>query len=154
VKGLGDSIATLFGYVSKAIKKFQDWYKNLSPEKLENFRKTLERVIDGIKLATIVIGGIIATWGLLAFAIFAVSTALTILTSPILLVVAGIAGLGFAFKTAYDKVEPFRNLVDGFVDNIQKFAQAFMDGTPAIQEGIEPIEKFGAAVRTLFDNPS
>ena len=152
LKGLGDSIATLLGYVSKAIKKFQDWYKNLSPEELENFRDTLQRVIDGIKLAAVVIGGIIATWGLLAFAIFAVSTALTILTSPILLVVAGIAGLAFAFKTAYDDVEPFRDLVDGFVDNIQKFAQAFMDGTPAIEEGLEPIERFGIAVRELFDN--
>jgi TP901 family phage tail tape measure protein len=152
LKGLGDSIATLLGYVSKAIKKFQDWYDNLSPEELENFKETLQRVIDGIKLAAVVIGGIIATWGLLAFAIFAVSTALTILTSPILLVVAGIAALGFIFKAAYDNVEPFRNLVDGFVDNIQKFAQAFSDGTPVIEEGIEPIEKFGDAVRALFDN--
>jgi TP901 family phage tail tape measure protein len=151
LKNLGDSLAVLVGYVSKTIQKFQDWVKSLSPEELENFKNTLQTVIDVIKILAIVVVGVIAVWGLLALAIWAVNAAFIVLTSPIFLVVAAVIALAFAFKMAYDKIEPFRDLVDLIVDKVQEFAQAFINGKPAIEEGIGPLEAFGHAVRRVYD---
>jgi hypothetical protein len=150
-KAFGDAFAVVATTIGNGIKKFREWVDNLSPEELDKFKNTLQTVIEGLKLAAIVIGVSIAVWGLLALAIWGVSTALTVLTSPILLIVAAVIGLGFAFKMAYDKIAPFRDFVDGFVDKLQEFAQAFINGKPAIEEGVGPLERFGHAVRAVYD---
>ncbi|WP_270376205.1 hypothetical protein, partial [Enterococcus thailandicus] len=46
-----------------------------------------------------------------------------LLASPIFLIPAAIAGIGFAFYKAYKTSKPFREFIDGIVDAVKNFVE-------------------------------
>lgn len=95
----------------------------------------------------------------------ALGAAFAFLTSPITLVVVAIGLLVAAFVLAYQKIEPFRNFINGLLEDIKKFAQkvyneyikpALDSVTRAFQQAFSAIKKFwdenGASIIRAFRN--
>jgi TP901 family phage tail tape measure protein len=171
-KTIGDVLAGLVNRLTMVIDKFTIWLNNLSPEQIDRVRKVVEVLGTALKILGIalVVGTVL--WGLFALSVWAAETAvkgfakgLAIVTSPMGLIIIAVTVLGTAFYFAYTRLDSFRSAVDGFVDKIQSFFSAFMEGEAvvtrftgghrgfhkAVEESLTPVEKFGKAVRAVYD---
>lgn len=112
----------------------------------------------GVLLGTLALLGTAFTIALIPAGIFsgilaALGTAVGVLTSPITLAIAGIGLLIGAFVLAYQKIEPFRNMIDGILDSVKNFATKVYNEyiKPAIDEVVRAFQDFGKAIKEWWD---
>src|SRR5699024_11095024 len=112
---MGAKISNGFGRIINTVKNVVSWWNSLS--------STTQKVIGTLAGLTVaagpvlmIFGKVMQTFTALAPLVKITGLALGALTSPIGLVVAGIAALGAGFVIAYNKSETFRNFVDGIKD--------------------------------------
>lgn len=127
---MGAKISDGFGRIINTVKSVVSWWNSLS--------STTQKVIGTLAGLTVaagpvlmIFGKIMQTFTALAPLVKIAGLALGALTSPIGLVVAGIAALGAGFVIAYNKSETFRNFVDGIKDKFMtaiEWIGQFKDG--------------------------
>src|SRR5699024_3001445 len=86
-----------------------------------------------------VVGKIVQVFASLVPIVKIAGLALGALTSPIGLVVAGIAALGAAFVIAYNKSETFRNFIDGLKDKFVGAWESVMEFKDKVVAAFEAI---------------
>lgn len=95
---VGEKLAPFLTSVASKLNKLVDWFGKLSPE------------VQNMILVTM---GLVAILGPLTYVIGTVSTALAFLAAnPIVLIIAGIAGLAYGLYLCYQKSETFRDIVN------------------------------------------
>ncbi len=123
----------IFEHLVAAVQAVISWWQDLSPE-----------MQDAIRFGGILAGVFIA----LAAAVGLLTTALGILASPILLVIAAIVAIGAGLKLAYDKFETFRNIVDAVIKWFREDAlETFEKAWAAI---VSAVETAWAAIKLAF----
>lgn len=80
-------------------------------------------------------------------------TAFAFLTSPITLVIVGIGLLIAAFVVAYQKIEPFRNFINGLLEDIKVFATKIYNEyiKPALDSVVQAFQRAFAAIKKFWD---
>lgn len=80
-------------------------------------------------------------------------TAFAFLTSPITLVIVGIGLLVAAFVVAYQKIEPFRNFINGLLEDIKVFATKIYNEyiKPALDSVVQAFQRAFAAIKKFWD---
>src|SRR5699024_7739977 len=101
--------------VIEKVKGLVTWFSNLDSG-TQKFIGVLAGLAVSAGPVLMIFGKIMQTFTALAPLVKIAGVALGALTSPIGLVVAGIAALGAGFVIAYNKSETFRNFVDGIKD--------------------------------------
>jgi len=83
----------------------------------------------------------------------ALGTAFAFLTSPITLVVVAVGLLIAAFVLAYQKIEPFRNFINGLLEDIKKFAQKIYNEyiKPALDSVVKAFQQAFSAIKKFWD---
>lgn len=113
---------------------------------VENFISENKTLFKGLAIGAAILSGVIG-------AIVGVNLAmmgLSLLASPVGLVVLAIMGLGVAFMAAYEHIEPFRNAVDGVIDKVKNMYDIFKEGgLEALIEHIFP-ESFIEDIKELI----
>ena len=157
-KIVGDTISDVIKKIEVKIFQFRLEMQKLTPQQIETIRTAFDNAKDAIKKFLIVAGGLAASWAVISAVIFTVSVIIGALTtlfgflsSPIVLTVAAIAGLIFAFKTLYERSAPLRDFIQGLSDKFKEFTTGITVGKDLIKEGITPIENFGVSIRGAYD---
>src|SRR5699024_2557250 len=120
-------------FTATVIEKVKDlviWFSNLDSG-TQKFIGVLAGLAVSAGPVLMIFGKIMQTFTALAPLVKIAGLALGALTSPIGLVVAGIAALGAGFVIAYNKSETFRNFVDGIKDKFMtaiEWIGQFKDG--------------------------
>ncbi|MCD5001179.1 hypothetical protein IV487_01710 [Enterococcus saccharolyticus] len=80
-------------------------------------------------------------------------SAFAFLTSPITLVIVGIGLLVAAFIVAYQKIEPFRNFINGLLEDIKVFATKIYNEyiKPALDSVVQAFQRAFAAIKKFWD---
>src|SRR5699024_8719879 len=116
--------------VIEKVKGLVTWFSNLDSG-TQKFIGVLAGLAVSAGPVLMIFGKIMQTFTALAPLVKIAGLALGALTSPIGLVVAGIAALGAGFVIAYNKSETFRNFVDGIKDKFMtaiEWIGQFKDG--------------------------
>src|SRR5699024_11129760 len=113
--GMGAKISDVFDRIINTVKNVVSWWNSLSSA-TEKVIGTLAGLTVAAGPVLMIFGKIMQTFTALAPLVKIAGVALGALTSPIGLVVAGIAALAAGFVIAYNKSETFRNFVDGIKD--------------------------------------
>src|SRR5699024_5776708 len=141
---MGAKISDGFGRIINTVKNVVSWWNSLS--------STTQKVIGTLAGLTVaagpvlmVVGKIVQVFASLAPLVKIAGLALGALTSPIGLVVAGIAALGAGFVIAYNKSETFRNFVDGIKDKFMtaiEWIGQFKDGIIGLfkDDGVQGVD--------------
>ena len=132
----GANIEMLFSNLKSSVVTFADNIKRVLGDMWDNlpiagWQKWLGVVAVAAGPVLMVVGKIVQVFASLAPIVKIAGLALGALTSPIGLVVAGIAALGAGFVIAYNKSETFRNFVDGIKDKFMtaiEWIGQFKDG--------------------------
>src|SRR5699024_10011081 len=141
---MGAKISNGLGRIINTVKSVVNWWNDLS----ETTQKVIG-VFAGLVVAAgpvlMVVGKIVQVFASLAPLVKIAGLALGALTSPIGLVVAGIAALGAGFVIAYNKSETFRNFVDGIKDKFMtaiEWIGQFKDGIIGLfkDDGVEGVD--------------
>lgn len=141
---MGAKISDGFGRIINTVKSVVSWWNSLS--------STTQKVIGTLAGLTVVAGPVLMIFGKIMQTFSALAPLVKIaglvlgaLTSPIGLVVAGIAALGAGFVVAYNKSETFRNFVDGIKDKFMtaiEWIGQFKDGIIGLfkDDGVQGVD--------------
>jgi hypothetical protein len=136
-ESIGARLLPVIGKLEEMGAALLAWFDNLNP----NMQLAIE-VAVGFTVAALALA---AAFAILAPAIAAVGVAVGILTSPIALVVIGIAALVAGLIYAYTHFETFRNVVDTTVDDVQAVITGFIATTKQIWE------EWGGAIEGVWN---
>ena len=146
----GANIEMLFSNLKSSVVTFADNIKRVLGDMWDNlpiagWQKWLGVVAIAAGPVLMVVGKIVQVFASLAPLVKIAGLALGALTSPIGLVVAGIAALGAGFVIAYNKSETFRNFVDGIKDKFMtaiEWIGQFKDGIIGLfkDDGVQGVD--------------
>ena len=146
----GANIEMLFSNLKSSVVTFADNIKRVLGDMWDNlpiagWQKWLGVVAVAAGPVLMVVGKIAQVFASLAPIVKIAGLALGALTSPIGLVVAGIAALGAGFVIAYNKSETFRNFVDGIKDKFMtaiEWIGQFKDGIIGLfkDDGVQGVD--------------
>lgn len=174
VQGTSDDVNSSISNSSPFEALKRNLQSSITPfaESMSGVKSTITDVINSLfqdfptatKVGLGIVAGIITAMGI-AFTIAVVpagifttimgglATAIGILTSPITLTIAGIGLLVGAFILAYQKIEPFRNVIDGLIEKVKEFSEKVYNQyiKPTLDEIVKAFTDFGKAVKTWWD---
>lgn len=132
------------GFLVPVVTRIGDAFKNLSP---------------GVKSAVLIFGGVLVALGPVVYIFGLIATAIGAILSPVGLVILAIAALAAGAVWAYQRFEPFRDILDTiarfFTDRLvpafRAVVAAFREGgfSAALDELIERFPVFGGIVTVV-----
>src|SRR5699024_7387923 len=138
---MGEKIGNGFGRVIDTVKSVINWWSELS-----GTTQKVIGVLAGLTVAAgpvlMVVGKIVQVVASLAPLLKIAGVALGALTSPVGLVVAGIAALAAGFVLAYNKSETFRNFIDGLKDKFMGAWESAMEFKDKVIDAISGVTAF------------
>lgn len=131
-KGLKGVVSDSFGQINKAItivvRLFKQLYDITKP-----YHDVIKEIGKALVIFSLALGGLAFGAGIIA----GMTALFGLLASPITMVVLGIAALATGFIIAYQKIEPFRDMVKGLFDGMSGSLEAMGSKVETVMGGIQ-----------------
>lgn len=150
---LGDALlevlAPVIEVVVDKVKEFSKWFSELNDES-KKIIAVGTIVVAALAPVLLIVGKIIGSIGSLISILGSIAG---VIGAPALAIIGAVAAVAGAFAIAYAKIEPFREFVNGLIDDIRKFAENVYNTYigPALEEVKGAFEDALSAITGFWD---